>query len=311
MGLCLVLPLLAATTMMAADRTTMDLLSLGRMNEAINVLTTRNDAESLSLLSRAYFATERWDDAVRCGERAVLLQPEVANYHLWLAREYGEKAASSNPLTAAGVARKAKNEFERAVQLDPANVQARVDLAQYYTEAPAIMGGGLDKAREQASQVAAHDPAESHLMLSRIAEKEKQYAEAEGQLRQAASQSKNPANYWLELAQFYRRHGRLDDMQKAIQTAVGLPNISAETYFDAANELYLGGRDFPAAVLYLQKYLASGQFVEDAPVFRAHYLLGAIYQKMGRDAAAVTEFQASLSLASGFDRARKALNRLQ
>lgn len=311
MRFCFVLALLTATTVMAADRTTMDLLSLGRMNEAINVLMTRDDAESLSLLSRAYYATERWDDAVRCGERAVLLQPEVASYHLWLAREYGEKAASSNPLTAAGVARKAKNEFERAVQLDPANVQARVDLAQYYTEAPAIMGGGLDKAREQASRVAANDPAESHLMLSRIAEKEKQYAEAEGQLRQAVSQSKNPASYWLELAQFYRRRGRLDDMQNAIQTAVALPNKSAETYFDAANELYQGGRAFPAAVEYLQKYLASGQLVEDAPVFRAHYLLGAIYQKMGRNAAAVTEYQASLSLASGFDRARKALNHLQ
>ena len=303
--------LLAAGAVCAADRATMDLLSLGRMNEAISVLTSRHDAESLNLLSRAYYATERWDDAVRCGERAVLLRPEVANYHLWLAREYGEKAASSNPLTAATIARKAKNEFERAVQLDPANVQARVDLAQYYTEAPAIMGGGLDKARDQASQVAAQNPAESRLMLARIAEKEKQYPEAEGQIRQAIKQSSSPANYWLELADFYRRRGRLDDMQNAVRTAATLPNKSSETYFDAGSELYLGGRDFPAAVQYLQQYLTSGELVEDAPAFRAHYLLGAIYQKMGRDPAAVAEYQLSLSLASGFDRARKALNHLQ
>ncbi len=57
-------------------------------------------------------------------------------------------------------------EFERAVQLDPTNVPARVDLAQYYTEAPAIMGGGLDKARQQAEQVAKYDLAKAHLILA-------------------------------------------------------------------------------------------------------------------------------------------------
>jgi tetratricopeptide (TPR) repeat protein len=307
-ALCL---LLATTMAGAADRTTMDLLSLGRMNEAISVLTARDDAESLHLLSRAYFATERWDDAVRSGEKAVALRPDDANYHLWLGREYGEKAAVANPMMAANLARKAKNEFERAVQLDPTNVQARVDLAQYYTEAPAIMGGGLDKAREQAARVAQYNSAESHLVSARIAEKDKQYAEAESQLKQAIQQAKSPANYWMELADFYRNRGRLDDMQSAVQSALAQANAPAETYFDAAGALYLGGRDFPGAVQYLQKYLASGGLVEDAPAFRAHYLLGEIYQKMGRNSAAVAEYQASLSLASGFDRARKALSHVQ
>ena len=45
------------------------------MNEAISVLSNRDDAESLNLLSRAYYAMERWDDAVKWGERAVSLAP--------------------------------------------------------------------------------------------------------------------------------------------------------------------------------------------------------------------------------------------
>ncbi len=303
--------LLLAAAISAADPAVAELLSLGRMSEAISVLTTRDDPESFNLLSRAYYATERWDDAVRYGERAVILRPDDSSYHLWLGREYGEKAANSNPLTAAGIARKAKNEFERAVQLDPSNVEARLDLAQYYTEAPAIMGGGLDKARDQAAQVAKHNPAKSQLILARIAEKEKRFPEAESQLQQAISEAKDPAECWLELAAFYRLRGRPDDMQKAVQTALAQPGRPAETYFDAANELYLGNRDFPDAILYLQKYLASGGLVEGAPAFRAHYLLGQIYEKMGQGPAAVAEYQASLALASGFDRARKALNHRQ
>jgi tetratricopeptide (TPR) repeat protein len=303
--------LLGVTTIGAADPATLQLLSRGRMNEAISALSNRGDAESFNLLSRAYYAMERWDDAVRWGERATAERPQDAGYHLWLARAYGRKAGDSSPLAAAGLAHKAKNEFERAVQLDPANVDARSDLSKYYVQAPAVMGGGLDKAREQAAQVSRYDAAEAHSILAQIAAKEKRYDEAESQFRSAVKEAHNPATYWLQLADFYRLRGRFDDVQKTVLTAVAQPSRSGENYFDAANELYLSGRDFPDAAQYLQKYLDSGGLVENAPAFRAHYLLGQIYEKMGRGADATSEYEASLALASGFDRARKALGRLQ
>jgi tetratricopeptide (TPR) repeat protein len=303
--------LLAVSSIAAADPATVQLLSRGRMNEAIAVLSKRSDAESFNLLSRAYYAMERWDDAVRWGERAITERPQDAAYHLWLARAYGRKAGDSSPLAAAGLARKAKNEFERAVQLDPANVEARSDLSTYYVQAPAVMGGGLEKAREQAAQVSKYDAAEADAILAQVAAKAKRYDEAEAHLRSAIQEAHNPATYWLQLADFYRLRGRVDDAQKTVLTAIAQPSRSAQNYFDAANELYLSGRDFPDAAQYLQKYLDSGGLVEDAPAFRAHYLLGQIYEKMGRGADATSEYQASLALASGFDRAHKALGRLQ
>lgn len=301
---------LLAETSLAVPAAT-ELLSLGRMTDAINLLTKRDDAESLNLLSRAYFAMEQWDEAVKYGERAVNLEPNNAVYHLWLGREYGRKAGDSNPLVAAGMARKAKNEFERAVQLEPTSVEARVDLAQYYTEAPSIMGGGLDKARQQAAEVEKYDKGKSLLVLARVSAKQKDFPQAEAQLRQAVKQAKNPADMWLHLAAFYRQRGHADGMQNAVQQALAQANKPAETYFDAARELSLGNRDFPDAVQYLQKYLASGALVEWAPAFRAHYLLGQLNEKMNHQAAAVSEYEASLSLASGFVPARQALNRTQ
>jgi len=298
-------------TASSADPVGSQLLSLGRMNDAVSVLSSRADAESLNQLSRAYFAMEQWDEAVRYGERAVSLDPDNAMYHLWLGREYGRKAADANPLTAAGLARKAKNEFERAIQLDPANVAARLDLAQYYTEAPAIMGGGLGKAREQAAQMQKYDPAKSHLILARVAVKEKQYGEAEAQFRAAILGAKNPADMWLQLAAFYRQRGRLDDMQSAVQSAMAQPGKPAESYFDAAKELYLGSRNLSAARQYLQQYLSSGGLVESAPAFRAHYMIGQLNEKTGNNGAAVTEYEASIAMASGFVPARKALSRVQ
>ncbi len=72
-----------------------------------------------------------------------------------------------------------------------------------------------------------------------------------------------------------------------------------------------GGRNFEGAVRYLREYLASAQFIEEAPAFRAHYLLGQILEKMGRREEAAAEYRAALSLASGFSRAQSALRRVQ
>jgi len=281
------------------------------MNDAVTAFASHDDAESLNLLSRAYYAMERWDEAVKYGERAVQLDPNNAEYHLWLAREYGRKAGDSKPLAAASNARKAKAEFERAVQLDPSNVSARVDLAQYYTEAPGFMGGGVDKARDQAAQVQKEDPGMAHLVLARVAVKQKQYSEAEQQFRAAIKQAKNPADMWLQLADFYREQGQPDKMQAAVASAMAQPDKKAESYFDAASELYHGNRDYTNAMQYLQKYLASGELVESAPAFRAHYLIGQLNEKMGHNAAAASEYQASLMLASAFVPARTALDRVQ
>ncbi len=303
--------LLTAAVSAVADPPPTELLSLGRMNDAVSILTSRDDAGSLNLLSRAYFAMERWDDAVKYGERAVNLAPENASYHLWLGRAYGRKAQAANPFAAAGLARKARNEFERAVQLDPASVPAHLDLAQYYTEAPSMMGGGLDKARNQASQVQNYDAGMAHLILARVAEKDKQFAEAENQYRQAIQAAKNPADLWLQLADFYRRQGRPADMQGAVRAALKQPKPPAESYFEAARELYLGSRDLPQAKEYVQKYLSSGELVESAPAFHAHYLLGQLNEKTGNNGAAASEYQASLSLASAFAPARKALDHVQ
>lgn len=304
------LGLFAAAAPAAVD--SLALLSAGQMNDLLVALMNRNDAESYNLRSRAYYATEQWDAAIQNAERAVSLRGDDSQYHLWLGRAYGQKAAEiGNPLTAANLARKTKNEFERAVELDPKNVSARADLSEYYVEAPAIMGGGLTKARNQASELQSLDPAAADWVRAIAAEKEKKYSDAEGSMKAAIARAQNPAQYWMNLASLYRQRGRLDEMQSAIQSALAQPNRPSETYYDAASELLQAGRNFPAAVQYVKIYLSSGALVEDAPAFRAHYLLGQIYKQSGDKAKASAEYRASLSLASGFDRARKALDQLQ
>ncbi len=306
--------LLLAACASAAD-SRVQLIASGRIDDAIARLRADSqknpkDAESLHLLSRAYFALEQWDAAISSNEAAIAMQPNNSGYHTWMGRQYGQKADSVSFFSAPGFARKAKVEFERAVQLNGSSVEARKDLAEYYIEAPAIMGGGLDKARAQADALAHLDPPSSHWVLARVAEKQKRFDEAEREFKAAIAASTEPARYWLNLASFYRGRGRLDDMEKAVVAATKVPKRHPSVLFDAASVLLRGGRNLEGAVQYLREDLSSGQFLEDAPAFQAHYLMGQILEKLGRRTEAAAAYRQALSLASGFERARGALKRV-
>jgi tetratricopeptide (TPR) repeat protein len=305
----LVIPAVAA----GADSPS-DLLAAGRVDDAITTLSVQlnsapNDPASHNLLCRAYFAVGNWDRAISACERAVSLQPNNGEYHLWLGRTYGEKADASSFFSAAGLAKKVRNEFERAVQLDPSNVIARTDLAEFYLEAPGIVGGGQDKARAQADVIAKLNPARAHWIQGRIAEKNKNQATAEQEYRAAIEASHGGANAWLNLALFYRKAGRLDDMQDALKKAALAPMDQPEVLVDAASTLLRANRDLPFATQLVRRYLASST-VEQAPPFKAHYLLGSILEKQGDKEGAAKEYQNALTLAKDYGRAREALNRM-
>src|ERR1035441_2382495 len=311
--LLVLLLLIASLTASLAD-SAKDKLAAGRIDEAIAELNGRlssapADAASSTLLCRAYFALEDWDRAESSCRKAASLDPANSRFHLWLGRVYGEKADRANFLAAAGLAGKVRGEFERAVQLNPKDVDARLDLAEFYLAAPGIVGGGEQKAREQARSIATLNPAREHWVYARIAEQKKDAATAEREYHQYIDLSKGDAESWLNLALFLRRQKRFDEMEQAIVKLSQAPMPQLDVLVEASGNLYRAGRSYPFATELLRRYLASGP-VEAAPAFKAHYLLGMLLEKQGDKAGAAQEYRASLSLARNFGMAQQALSRV-
>ena len=291
-----------------------NMLASGRIDEAIATLHGRlssdpGDAESFNLLCRAYFALDDWERAESSCRKAVSLEPNNSRFHLWLGRVYGEKADRANFLSAASLAGKTRTEFQRAVDLNPKDMDARLDLAEFYLEAPGIVGGGQDKARAQAKVIGTVSPDREHWIYARIAEKNKDAAAAEREYRQGIDLSHGDAESWLNLALFLRRQKRYADMEQAIVKVRQAPLPRLDALVDAAQTLLRAGRSFPLAVQLLRQYLDSGP-VEEAPAFKAHYLLGTLLEKQGDKAGAAQEYRASLALARNFGLAQQALNRV-
>jgi tetratricopeptide (TPR) repeat protein len=292
-----------------------EVLSVGHADENIRALHQKvklnpNDADAYGTLCRVYFLVDDWESSIANGERSVQLRPNVAVYHLWLGRAYGRKAEAANPLIAFTLARKVVREFERAYQLEPANWDIRRDLAEFYVEAPAIVGGGERKAEQLAGETQAKDPVGASLIRGMIATKKKNWAEAERQYKAAVEHSGGAAGAWLELARHYRNGQRWNDFAAAVRHALDSPKRSPGDLFDAGELLCNTGRMLPQAADALRTYLRGEAMDDYGTAFRAHYLLGQVLEKEGDRQGAAGEYRSALALASKYQPAQDALRRL-
>ena len=100
-------------------------------------------------------------------------------HHLWLANALGDQAEHANKLKLPFLARRMKWEFEKAVELDPTSIDARHGLIQFYSQAPGVMGGSMDKAKEQAREIEKLNAMRGHFEMARLLERDKDIVGAE------------------------------------------------------------------------------------------------------------------------------------
>jgi tetratricopeptide (TPR) repeat protein len=99
-----------------------------------------------------------------------------------LGRVYGQQAMAASVFKMPGLAAKTKEQFVKAVELDPQLFEARFALAQFYVIAPGFAGGSVAKARELASEVQARQPEQAKLVRFLVAAQDKDWAGAEREL---------------------------------------------------------------------------------------------------------------------------------
>ena len=273
------LPLLGITGVLCAASPTLEharkLYSLTDYNESLQVLQAlpEKSAAAFELMGRNYYGLGDFKKATEHLEKAVAADPSDSHLYDWLGKAYGRRAETSSPFTAPSYASKTRQAFEKAVQLDPKNLEATNDLFEYYLEAPGFLGGGMDKAAQMADRIAALDPVEGYWARARIAEKRKEYGRAEQHFRRAAELAPHQVGRLLDLARFLAKQGRYQESDKAFETARKIAPNSPKVLFAEADTLIRNGRELPTARRLLQQYLASSLTPEDPPRAQAEKLL--------------------------------------
>ncbi len=204
-------------------------------------------------LGRTYFMLCAYDPAITHLQHAVDLESYQSYYHYWLGRAYGEKTKRSGLLKQAGLAKKVRTAFEQAVALDPNNVAARTALGNFYAQAPRFMGGGIDKASEQAAALTALDALQGGLLEARILEEQKKPDDAEAlykKLEDRYGNSPGASDLYGQYGKFLLRQGRAGDAIGKLQKQVELEPSDISAYFDLAAAYEAVGRSQEAAAEY-------------------------------------------------------------
>ena len=279
-------------------------LQFGEADKALALLSPLaqpgGEAEAYNLKCRVEYSLEQWDRAANDCEQAVKLDGRSSDDHLWLARALGAQASRASFLSAFKLAKRVYAEMEEAVRLNPRNADALADLGEYDYTAPAVVGGGIDKAEGVAAQMDRIDPIRAYELRGHIAEQRKDFGATEREYKQALAASVHPAFQWISLAGFYLRRERWTEMEAAVrsgQNAAERDKRAAGALYSGAALLIQTSRDPARAAKMLEEYLAGSVKSEDAPAFVAHTWLARLKQQMGDVAAASRERAAALALA--------------
>jgi tetratricopeptide (TPR) repeat protein len=225
------------------------------------------------LMGQNHYMRGDYKKATDSLEKAVSADPANSGYELWLGRAFGRRAETSSPFTAASHAVKARQHFEKAVQLDPRNMEALSDLFEYYLEAPGFMGGGLDKAAGIARKMADIDPAEGHWAEARLAERNKEYRSAEQHFQRAAEMAPQQVGRLIDLARFFGRQGRYQESEQSLQRAEKIAPNSPQILYARADLYIQQGRNLETARRLLKQYLDAPLTPDDPPRSQAEKLL--------------------------------------
>jgi tetratricopeptide (TPR) repeat protein len=135
-------------------------------------------AEAHSFLAQLAQRRGDTDKAIASAQKAADLDPSNADYQLILGDSYGNAAQKASIFSQPGLAKKCLAAYRRAAELAPASVRAHQSLFEFYRQAPAIIGGGTDKAMAEASIIKKLDAMQGRIDFATLYAADKKYDQA-------------------------------------------------------------------------------------------------------------------------------------
>lgn len=267
--------------------------------------------DELMRIGRGQLVAGKADDAVKSFERAVAANDRSADAHTMLGNALGTVAQNANVFRQGLLARRVKSEFEMAVSLDPTLVQPREGLLQFYSRAPGVMGGSMDKAKEQAAAIAKLNPLSGRLAEANIALTEKDPLRAEKAYAAAVAENPDSLRALNAYVNFLVNNRRADE---------AFPHVDrylAKHPTDRVAQFYVGrlaattGKQLDRGEQLLRSLLVNP--VDSGPRVapeNIHFRLGDILAKKGDKARARAEYEEALKINPNFEPVKKALKAL-
>lgn len=270
------------------------------------------DAAVQNLLARSYFESEQFDLAISAAEKSISLDPKNSGYHELLGRAYGEKADRSGWFSALSLAKKARKEFDVAVQLDERNFSAMQAMIEFDCAAPGMAGGGEDKARPEIQKLSSLDAAEGRYAAGNCRRQKKDYEAADAEFQKALGLHSPSADLVFDIGDYYTKRSQADRLVLVLQEVERVAPHDPRADFYRAVSFTLRKEKAADSAKLLRAYVANAPKRNNYPSkAMAHFWLGRIQENQDNAAAAKSEYREALNLEPKNRYANEALKRLQ
>lgn len=183
---------------------------------------TPADAAALNQQSIERLQQKDTKAAVDLAEQATKADPTKPDYFSQLGIALSQHLPSVPFVQMAVMSGRMKRAFEKSVALDPNHVPGLIGLARFYTNAPEMAGGSLERAKEFAERLRKLNPLMGESELGRVASKGEDYAEALKHFEAAAALKPDNAGLQYACGQALAKLGRKDEARARFEAALKL-----------------------------------------------------------------------------------------
>ena len=291
------------------------LFEAGKLDEAEKIFkrtldSDPGDGEAAFYLGRVSFEKRKWDDAIDYFKKATEIAATSSEYFRWYGEANIAKLQTVSFLSKKKFANRAREAWIKAVDLDPANIDARESLAGYYMEAPSIVGGSDDKALEQIEAIIALDPAVGHREKGAFYVKKERWDDAAAEYQLLIDMDPAEPGGYYRLGMMYQSAKRWDDAFAELERTLELDPEYTPAMYQIGRTAVFAKENTDRAIECLEMYLEFEPQPREPSWSHAHWRLGMLYEIKGDRAAAKREYRTAVELDPDNKTAKKALRRL-
>ena len=286
-----------------------ELYQSGNLKAAKDFFSQYDDNEkALYYLGRIAFDQEEYSDAADYFEDVIEINDQVADYYTWLGNSIGSYAGDVNFFKQGILAPQIKSAYEKAVALDPKSIDALFGLIEYYTQAPGLLGGSMEKAEETAHKIKQIDVLQGHSALATVYERQEAYDKAEQEYLAAV---KADPKRQLNLGFFYQRQEKFGKAFSAFESAYNNDPTNLNALYQIGRTSALSGEQPEKGISSLNKFLEVPWQKGTPSHAGAMMRLAMIYEKSGNKIKAISLYEESLEKDPDMSEAKKGLDRLR
>lgn len=252
---------------------------------------------------------EAVDDGIAVFRELVGMQPGSSMANTWLGRALLTRASRDSSLNDAG---EAVELLEKAIELDPMNLDARETLAAFHRSAPWIAGGDMDVAQAQAEFVLQHDERRGREMIIANLMADGDEDEAIELMNDALTEYPDWDEMAVQLAIAYHGEGDYSNAYNVLSKVAAKEDAEPMAVYQLGRTAALSGEFIEDGRAAMLRYIAMAEKDESLgiPASSAYWRLGNIEEHAGDIEAARRAYEKSLALDPDNENAREALDDL-